>query len=68
MTRQRRWQLKQRALGLCVLCNLPTFKAHRCRLHYHRHLERIRRRLRGYRDPVAEIAVVDGDTPSHGSA
>lgn len=44
ISRQARWQRKQRALGLCVLCSRPAFKGWRCRKHYEQH--KITMRLR----------------------
>jgi len=44
ISRQARWQRKQRALGLCVLCSEPAFKGWRCRRHYELH--KISMRLR----------------------
>ena len=44
ISRQARWQRKQRALGLCVLCSEPAFKGWRCRKHYELH--KISMRLR----------------------
>jgi hypothetical protein len=44
ISRQARWQRKQRALGLCVLCSEPAHKGMRCEKHYKQH--RISMRLR----------------------
>lgn len=44
MTRQREYQLRQRAKGLCELCNKPLFTKCLCLEHAVKHREAARRR------------------------
>ena len=45
MTRQRHWQLKQKDLGLCIICGrLPIFLHALCKKHYREHKEYARKR------------------------
>jgi hypothetical protein len=43
ISRQARWQHKHKAMGLCIQCNRPVFRALRCRKHHN--LCALKRRL-----------------------
>ena len=34
MTKQKRWQIKQKSKGLCMFCNEPIYKAGKCEYHH----------------------------------
>ncbi len=64
MTRQRRWQLAQKAAGNCVICGQPrgeSRSADRCALHHEDVIARQRQRLnqtpggQGRRRPAAIV-------------
>lgn len=44
ISRQRRWQLRQKAAGLCMICSAPAVNAYYCLAHaiYHREYRRSR--------------------------
>jgi hypothetical protein len=45
ISRQRRWQIKKEALGLCILCGHPASRRRKtplCEKHYIAHLNMIR--------------------------
>jgi hypothetical protein len=55
ISRQARWQQKQRAMGLCIACSRPAYRGWRCQRHYELHQLKARLRyaasVRGrYRD------------------
>lgn len=43
MTRQRRWQKKQKALGRCVTCGKPAKTKFHCAFHAKEHSKRVYR-------------------------
>jgi hypothetical protein len=45
LSRQRRWQLRQRALGNCTTCGRPAFTAQHCLKHARAARERVRARV-----------------------
>jgi hypothetical protein len=72
ISRQARWQRKQRALGLCVLCSEPAFKGWRCRKHYELHKISMRLRyiprVRGRYNVGGLDRTVVGDVAVQGTA
>jgi len=56
ISRQRRWQLKKIAKGLCQTCGKETFKGVYCSTHYFRNLLNNRYRMRrlGRHNPKVE--------------
>ena len=47
-SRQRKWQLKQKASGRCTQCGDKAIKMGLCLIHYNKHKERSKKYMRNY--------------------
>lgn len=62
VSRQRKYQLRHAASGVCMLCTKPSVKSHLCESHYAEQLDRVKRRQAALR--LAAKQALTTETPA----